>query len=298
MTTLQVLSGALDDERRREHIYAGDILVFKGVPPLGEFCAWTDALIRAAFGHRDPVRAQFELDREDYVARVAALQKQVRTHRDARRLCSAALRSVGVDLRRTCWDWLYLRVLPHGEGHASRRTEKLGVHRDTWSSNVYAQTNWWAPIYPITAERTIVFYPGYWSRPLANTSSQWDLEAIRAQRTGTVPDRGTAVPVVPEPSEPVDTTSELRMVVEPGDLLCFSGAHVHASVPNWSGMTRFSVEVRTVDSDDVRLGRGAPNVDGQAPHVALEWFHHIEDDTPLPVFVARRDRQDHEDDRP
>jgi hypothetical protein len=48
----------------------------------------------------------------------------------------------------------------------------------------------------------------------------------------------------------------------------------------------------------VRLARGAPNVDGQAPHVALEWFHHIEDDTPLPALVTRRDRQDHEDDRP
>ena len=297
MATVQVLSGPLDDERRREHVYAGDILVFKGVPPLGEFCACADALIRAAFGHLDPVRAQFELDREDYVARVASLQKQFRMHPDAKRLCSAALRSVGVDMQRTCWDWLYLRVLPHGEGHASRRTEKLGVHRDTWSSNVYAQTNWWAPIYPITAERTIVFYPGYWSRPLANTSSRWDLEAIRAQRTGTAPDRGTVVPVVPEPCEPVDTTSELRMVVEPGDLLCFSGAHVHASVPNRSGVTRFSVEVRTVNSDDVRLGRGAPNVDGRAPHVALEWFHHIEDDTPLPALVARRDQQDHKDDR-
>jgi hypothetical protein len=72
---------------------------------------------------------------------------------------------------------------------------------------------------------------------------------------------------------------------------------VHASVPNRSGVTRFSVEVRTVDSDDVRLGRGVPNVDGQAPHIALEWFHHIEDDTPLPALVARRDRQDQEDDR-
>src|ERR671936_2372982 len=71
MSTVQVLSGALDDERRREHVYAGDILVFKGVPPLGALCACADALIRAAFGGLDPVRAQFELAREDFVARVA-----------------------------------------------------------------------------------------------------------------------------------------------------------------------------------------------------------------------------------
>jgi hypothetical protein len=46
--------------------------------------------------------------------------------------------------------------------------------------------------------------------------------------------------LVPEPSEPVDTASELRLVIEPGDLLCFSGAHVHAGVPNSAGVVRFS----------------------------------------------------------
>ena len=48
--------------------------------------------------------------------------------------------------------------------------------------------------------------------------------------------------LVPEPSEPVDTASELRLVIEPGDLLCFSGAHVHAGVPNSAGVVRFSGE--------------------------------------------------------
>jgi ectoine hydroxylase-related dioxygenase (phytanoyl-CoA dioxygenase family) len=104
--------------------------------------------------------------------------------------------------------------------------------------------------------------------------------------------------VVPEPSEPVDTTSELRMVIEPGDLLCFSGAHLHASVPNRSGVTHFSVEVRTVDSDDMLRGRGAPNIDGQAPHVALEWFRRIADDTPLPALLARGHQEDREGDGP
>jgi ectoine hydroxylase-related dioxygenase (phytanoyl-CoA dioxygenase family) len=80
------------------------------------------------------------------------------------------------------------------------------------------------------------------------------------------------MPVVPSPSEPVEANSELRIVIEPGDLLCFSGAHLHASVPNTSGATRFSVEVRTVSVDDVHAGRGAPNLDGRAPRTAWRWF--------------------------
>jgi len=280
MGALHVLSRALDNGQRGELIYGGDILVFTRVPPLVEFCAVTDRLIRAEFGELDPPRAQFALERDEYVARIESLQKQYRAHLPARSLFFAALAHVGVDMSRAYWDWLQLRVLPHGDAHASRRTARLDVHRDTWSSNVYAQTNWWTPIYPITAGRTIAFYPAYWTGKLQNTSASWDLEDIRMRQKGGA-SAAASVPVVPAPSEPVDTTAELRIALEPGDLLCFSGAHLHAGVPNHTGVARFSVEVRTVDADDVARGRGVPNVDGAAPRVALEWFRRVEDGTPL-----------------
>ena len=280
MTAVRVLSGALEDGQRRESIYDGDLLVFKKVPPMEEFCAFTDALIREVFGTTDPVRAQFELDREEYLSRVETLQKRFRKDARAKDLFLAALGYVGVDLRRTFWDWLYLRVSPHGEEHSGRRTAKLGFHRDTWSSNVYAQTNWWAPIYSISPGRTIAFYGEYWGKSLKNTSENWNLEEIRSGRS--------SAPLVPEPTGTVNTVSELRPVIEPGDLLCFSGAHLHASVPNSTGVTRFSVEVRTVDARDATEdGRGAPNVDGEAPRVAKDWFRHVVDGTPLTAVVVK-----------
>ena len=289
MPAVQVFSGALEDELRREFVYGGDLLIFKGVEPMAELCSLTDELIREEFSISDPVEAQFELDREDYVARVGELQKRYRKPEDTKRLFLAALEHVGVPLRRTCWDWLHLGVLPHGEGTSDRRTGRLGLHRDTWASNIYAQTNGWPPIYPITPGRAIAFYPSYWAQPIENTSGDWDLEEIRTRRWSETPAR-TPVPVVPEPLEPVDEASELRMVVEPGDLLCFSGAHLHASVPSSAGVARFSVEVRTVDTGDATLGRGAPNLDGAAPQVASEWFRHVVDDTPLPALTPPEGR--------
>ena len=273
MTSIRVLSGALGDGTRREAIYGGDLLVFEKVPPMVELCAYADAMIREAFETDAPVMAQFGLGRDEYLSRVEALQKEFRSDGTARELFLAALGQVGVDLRRTFWDWLYLRVSPPGDEHAGRRTAGLGFHRDTWASNVYAQANWWAPIYPITAGRTVAFYPDYWEEPLKNTSSEWDLAEIRAGRSD--------APVVPGPTETVETASELRPVIEPGELLLFSGAHLHASVPNETGVARFSVEVRTVDAGDAAEGRGAPNVDGEAPRVASGWFRHVQDGTPL-----------------
>jgi hypothetical protein len=186
---------------------------------------------------------------------------------------------------------LHLRVLPHGEGKADRRTGRLGVHRDTWASNVYAQTNWWAPIYTITSGRTVAFYPGYWSRAVKNTNGEWDLEEIRAGRRGGAP-TNTAVPVVHEPKETVDPASELRVVVEPDDLLCFSGAHLHVGVSNATGVARFSIEARTVDAEDAAQGRGAPNVDGEAPRIALDWFRYVVDSTPVPAVMSRGEARD------
>ena len=63
--------------------------------------------------------------------------------------------------------------------------------------------------------------------------------------------------------------------MEPGELLCFSGAHLHASVPNTSGVARFNLEMRTVNIDDIRQNHGAPNIDAHGNHVMSHWFRNI-----------------------
>lgn len=275
---VRAVAESLVDEARRAAVYGGELLVFPAVPPMRELCRLSDHLIREHFGPH-PLNAHHRLGPERHAALAAALRNDYRRHPDVRKLFLAALAHVGVDLERTYWDRLHARVAVSGAPGGSG----LGRHRDTWGSNVYAQTNWWAPIYPITSERGLAFFPDYWSRPLANNSACWDLHDIRARRRA-----GEPVALVPQPTEPVDDRSELRVAIEPGDLLCFSGAHLHAGVPNHTGVTRFSMETRTVDAADVAAGRGAPNVDGAAPRVALEWFRRVSDGSPLADPAGRK----------
>jgi hypothetical protein len=241
------------------------------VPPLLEAARSIDALVGAAPEPPDE-------------AMIDGLQREVRTDPRLKGLFRAALEHVGVDPARSYWDSIFLRVVPPIEPGAERQIGRIGFHRDTWSSNVLQQTNWWATIRPLSADRTIAFYPDYWSRPIENTSADWNLDEIRAlRRSG---ERDEDIAIVPEPSEPVDTSSELRIVIEPGDLLCFSGAHLHASVPNVSEGTRVSVELRTVSLDDFVRDRGAPNLDGRAPSVPLEWFRSIADGSSLSALAG------------
>ncbi|MGH3506842.1 MAG: hypothetical protein ACRDO2_06525 [Nocardioidaceae bacterium] len=259
-TSVQVLSGPLDDERRGELIFDGHLLVFKSVPALVEL---------AALGNEVAPDPPTETD-------ISQLKERFRRAPHVTGLIRVALEQVGVEPARTYWDPPRLRIVPPA---TERGVGTIGFHRDTWGSNLLAQTNWWLPLRPLTHERTIAFYPEYWSKPIANTSADWDLAAIRDRRRAGMPLEG--LPMVPSPTTPPRTDSELRVVLEPGDFLCFSGAHLHASVPNTSAGTRVSAELRTINSDDLAHGRGAPDLDGDAPETQFRWFTSIADGTPL-----------------
>ncbi len=259
-TAVQVLSGPLDDERRGALVFDGHLLVFTSVPALVELAALGQELIP------DPPR-ESDINR---------LKERFRGDQRVTGLVRVALEQVGVEHARTYWDPPRLRIVPPA---TEREVGTIGFHRDTWGSNLLAQTNWWLPLRPLTAERTIAFYPEYWAKPIANTSAEWDLAAIRERRRAGMP--VADLPMVPIPTTPPRTDSELRVVLEPGDLLCFSGAHLHASVPNTSTGTRVSAELRTINSDDLAHGRGAPDLDGDAPETQFGWFRSIIDGTPL-----------------
>ena len=54
--------------------------------------------------------------------------------------------------------------------------------------------------------------------------------------------------------------------------MIFSGNQLHSTVPNTSGRTRFSIDFRTVNVDDVVMRREAPNVDSACTGTSLRDF--------------------------
>ena len=218
-------------------------------------------------------RRRSGFDRAEFLARAAALRRCFMRDAEVRATFRSLIESLGLDPAATYADRLILRLQPSGDTHRGRRVRDLPPHRDTWGSNVMAQINLWGPVFPVEPGATMVIWPTLFGRPVPNTSAGWDLEKLRE-----APGR---YPLLPECLGPLDGVPEVPVLIEPGDLLCFSGAHLHASRPNRTGRTRLSIDTRIVEGHDLWAGHGPANVDGHAPRVVYEWFRNVATGEPL-----------------
>jgi len=77
----------------------------------------------------------------------------------------------------------------------------------------------------------------------------------------------------PKPEEVLDRLQpEIRTVCEGQGIVLFSGAQLHSTVPNTSGVTRYSIDFRTVNFQDVVNKVGAHNIDSEPQGTSLRDF--------------------------
>ncbi len=282
MSTLYHVTDPIPEAERNARVYSGEIIVFRGFGPVAELVDALRGHCRAHLGD-EPERAHEHMTESELNAAAEQLRRVVQQDEGVADALQAALKAVGADLAQTYCDGIKQRVQMTNSRNGRRMVGPLGAHRDTWGTNIMAQTNWWAPTYPTTPERTIALFPGHFDRPVPNTSEGWDFRELlrRLKEQGSEPD----YPILPLASEPPPWSEALQISLVPGDLMCFSGAHLHASVPNRTALTRLSFETRTVNAGDVRAGRGAPNVDGAAVRTTYQLFRRVGDGKKLGTLM-------------
>jgi hypothetical protein len=91
---------------------------------------------------------------------------------------------------------------------------------------------------------------------------------------------------LPRPTEPVELEPQIRPVCPPGGIIMFAGAQLHSTVPNNSGTTRFSIDFRTVNIDDLVAKKGAPNIDSACTGTSLRDFLKSSDLSRIPDDVV------------
>ena len=270
------LDHSICDEQRAKHLFSGDLIVYLQRPSMLALIDYTKALLQSKFGKGDVTTVQNQREQQQFLREMGEVQSLFRRSTQARALFFEVLKECGVDITTTFYDHFPLRVVPFSDQHQGAHRAAIGHHRDTWGSNINSQQNWWAPIFSLESERTIAIYPDYWDKPLANTTATWSFEDFLKTRNQTESERHVPYPSAPTPTASIDESKIVKIVIEPGDVLNFASAHLHASVPNSTLATRFSVEMRTVNQDDLANNRKAPNVDNAATKPMYQWFKNID----------------------
>jgi hypothetical protein len=268
----------MSDTLRREQLYNGRLFVFSPRGSTIALCEFAGEMIKAAFDGKDPRTAQCSMPVEEFVSICAPLKPAFIHHPKTLTLIRDVVEELDCVLDDTYIDVPRLRMVTHGGYLTSGVGYVQHPHRDTWYSAPMCQLNWWLPIYPFDAESSMAFHARYWSTPIRNGSSkfnyyQWNMEgrknAAQYINSDTRPQ--------PHAEEPLELDPQLRLVCPPGGIVLFSAAQLHSTVPNTSGLTRYSIDFRTVNIDDVAAMRGAPNIDSAPTGTSLRDFRRAVD---------------------
>lgn len=267
----------LTDAERRTALYDGQILVYSPNRSSRELCQLAHALTLEAFAPLDPKVAQHELPVEKYAAILQSLKPKFIHHPRAKEIIPVLLKELGCDIQKTFFDVPRLRTSTSDNYLTTGIAYAFHPHRDTWYSAPQCQINWWIPVYEITPENGMAFHLRYWDKPLKNSSRGYNYYRWNAEgRKAAGQQIGKDTREQPKPEESVELDPQVRVVAPPGSIIVFSGAHLHSSVPNTSGYTRFSIDFRTVNLDDVRNRSGAPNLDSECTGTTMRDYLNCE----------------------
>ena len=247
-----------------EALFEGALVVFDGPRPVTRLVDRVRAILTRVFETEEPSVRECHLSAPSFRRLVMRARKVVAGDATVARHWCDTLRVIGYRPDATWLDRIRLRAVPSRGDIDHPRLQTLPPHRDTWGSGIMAQINWWLPLYPLAEGRTMLLWPDAFRHPVANNSDEWSFEAFKNGGREDYPLLPVACTRPAQPGVPV--------LIEPGQLLGFSAAHLHAGASDASGRTRFGVDSRSVWEPDLSSGRGAPNVDGAARSEMWRWY--------------------------
>jgi hypothetical protein len=261
----------------RQQLYSGNLVILTRLQALSAFVEYTRDELAELFRPHDPEHVHEHIAPAE-MAKILSDWKPRFIHSDkSKKLVRAIIEEAGFQAEDTHYDLPKPRT-SFPVGHLTTGVAfAFPWHRDAWYSAPAQQINWWLPIFPVRDDNAMSFDLASFDRAVPNTSDGFDYYRNNAQRLTTA--TGVTRDVQERPGA-IDhrPAQELVILPAPGEVLLFSGAQLHASTPNTSGLARYSVDFRTVFAPDLMAGRGAPLVDVHCTGTAIRDFVNVADE--------------------
>jgi hypothetical protein len=274
----------LSDDERRQALYTGDIFVYSPTPATQKLCTLARAMIEEAFAPNDPRRIDQFLGMEEAAAILAKLKPSFIHHPDCKRLLPEIIVELGGDPAKTYFDVPRMRSAYPTDYLTSGIAYAFHPHRDTWYSAPMCQINWWLPIFEMTPENCLAIHPNYFAREVNNNSHIYNYyEWNTRNRADAAKHVRFDTREQPKPQQEIER-QDVRVICPPGGMILFSGAQLHETVPNTSGIARYSIDFRTVHLDEVVAHKGARNLDSRCTGTTMRDYlrcsdlQHVPDD--------------------
>lgn len=280
--TVIYFDSPISDEERRRKLFAGDLFVYSPTPHSLELRDFAREMAEEAFAPYFPPDAQHHLAGQAYVDVLAKLKPTFINHPRSKKLVAGILGDLGIDLEQAYLDVPRLRTMTSEYLNAGL-TLQFESHRDTWFSAPFSQTNYWIPVYDVEETNAMAFHPRYFSEGVRNSSRIYNYaEWVANSRAAAATQVEAETRKQPEAEQEIEREPDVRVITPPGGILIFSGAQLHTTVPNTSGKTRFSIDFRVVNRQDVETHAGAANVDSECTGTNLGDFLRATDLETLP----------------
>jgi hypothetical protein len=277
---------ALPAGELRQRLYSGDLVILTRLRALEEFVGYMRDELTALFAPYDPEHVHEHIEPAE-MAKILGEWKPRWIHAErSRELVRAIIAEAGFDPAHTYYDVPKPRT-SFPSGHLTTGIAfAFPWHRDVWYSAPAQQINWWLPVFPVRETNAMSFDLASFARAVPNTSADFDYYRNNAQRLSTAKSVGKEVQARPAA---IDHTPGVDVIPlpAPGGVLLFSGAQLHTSIPNTSGLARYSVDFRVVDARDLGTGRGAPLADAYCTGTAIRDFVSVTDESAFDENLVR-----------
>jgi hypothetical protein len=276
----------MSDDLRRQELYQGSIFVHHPTPSALRLCRLAQELIEDAFHPHNPLKVHEHLSSERCAEILSTLKPKFIHHPQAKKYIQGMLAESGCDLEKTYFDVPRLRTAFPGDYLKSGIAYAFHPHRDVWYSAPLCQINWWMPVYDLNSQNCMALHPNYFDRAIKNGSSEYNYQRWNEEsRFNAAKHVKTDTRIQPHAQEPIELNPQIRMVCPIGGAFLFSAAHLHSTVPNESGVTRYSIDFRIVHYDDVAQRIGASNLDSACTGTTMGDYLRGSDFAPLPEQV-------------
>ena len=273
-----VIDPSVSGDDLRQQLYSGNLVILTRLQALRDFVDYTREELTELFKPHNPEHVHEHIDPPE-MAKILSAWKPRFIHSDrSKKMVKAIIDEAGFSINETHYDLPKPRT-SFPVGHLTTGVAfAFPWHRDTWYSAPCQQINWWLPVFPVREDNAMSFDLASFNRAVSNTSDDFDYYRNNTSRLTTA--TGVTRDVQSRPGAlDHEPGQELLILPAPGEVLLFSGNQLHTSIPNTSGLARYSVDFRTVDVPDLMAGRGARLVDVYCTGTAIRDFINVADES-------------------